>query len=72
MLRNLISRNAIWCCCVKRKGKTAVHHLRRHAPYSVVEKKGTIVMVERVSDGRTVVRNTNDFNGYSAPTQEQT
>lgn len=29
-------------------------------------------MAERVSDGRTVVRNTNDFKGYSAPTEEQT
>ena len=27
----------------------------------------TMVMIEKVSDGRTVVRNTNDFKGYSAP-----
>ena len=43
-------------------------------PYSVVEKKGTMVMAERsrVNDGRTVARNTSDFKGYSVTTEEQT
>ena len=39
-------------------------------PYSVVEKKGTMVIAERVSDSRTVARNTSDFKGYSAPAEE--
>ena len=54
------------------KWKSAVHRLRRHAPYSVVEKKGTIVMAERASGGKTVVRNTSDFKGYLAPTEKRT
>lgn len=71
MLRNIISRNATWCCCVKRKWKkrSALFEMTCTILRGRLEGQ-TIVMAE--SDGRTVVRNTSDLKGYWAPTEEQT